>query len=61
MANYKKMYSILCGAVSEAIDATPERAKELLQEALFEAEDIYIQTCREDSGEDIRSQSDDGA
>lgn len=46
MANYKKMYSILCGAVSEAIDATPERAKELLQEALFEAEDIYIQTCR---------------
>lgn len=48
MADYKKMYCIICSAASEAIDAPPEKAKQLLQNALFEAENIYIRTCEED-------------
>lgn len=48
MADYQKMYCLLCGVISEAIDAPPEKAKMLLQNALFEAEEIYIQTCEED-------------
>ena len=61
MADYKKMYSILCAAVSEALDAPPEQAKALLQEALFAAEELYIQTCGEDDGEDTRPQIGSGA
>lgn len=44
---YRRMYAILCCAASEAIDALElpgnvERAKEILQQALWEAEDIYV-------------------
>ena len=47
MANYKKMYAILCGAVDDAIEeleeipqARPEVEK--LKSALLEAEEIYV-------------------
>ena len=43
MPDYKKMYYILCDAASRAIDAVPEEAKRLLQRALDEAEEIYLQ------------------
>ena len=47
MADYKTMYQILCKAASEALDALPvteatKKARELLQSALYEAEDLYI-------------------
>ncbi|MCH5353208.1 MAG: hypothetical protein J1E06_07055 [Acutalibacter sp.] len=48
MADYQKMYSLLCRAASKAIDAPPEEARQLLQKALFEAENIYIHTCEGD-------------
>ena len=47
MANYKKMYAILCGAIDEVLDdlnripfALPSAAK--LQKALLDAEDEYV-------------------
>ena len=48
MPNYKKMYTLLCIAVSAALDMLPDtkenaRALVLLQSALMEAEDIYIE------------------
>ena len=47
MADYKRMYAILCAATSEALDLLPElpengAGRELLQKALLEAEEIYI-------------------
>ena len=47
MADIAKMYAILCAAASEALDAlpdTPENApgRDILQKALYEAEDIYL-------------------
>lgn len=48
MADYQKMYYIICSAASKAIDAPPEETKQLLQTALYEAEDIYIRTWKED-------------
>ena len=49
MADYKKMYTILCGAVDEVIDpleqipmARPSAV--VLREALLQAERIYIDT-----------------
>ena len=49
MANYRKMYAVLCAAIDEVIDplekiplATPRARK--LREALEEAENIYIET-----------------
>ena len=47
MADYKHMYAILCAAASEALDRlpdTPENApgRELLQTALLEAEEVYL-------------------
>lgn len=48
MADYQKMYYLICSSASKAIDAPPEEAKRLLQTALYEAEDIYIRTCGED-------------
>ena len=48
MADYQKMYYLLYRAASEAIDAPPEEAKRILQEALYEAENIYIRTCGEE-------------
>lgn len=47
MADYQKMYYIVCDAASKAIDAPPEEAKRLLQAALYEAEDVYIRSCQE--------------
>ena len=51
MADYQKMYYLLCSAASKAIDAPPEEAKQLLQNALHEAENIYIYTCEGDSNQ----------
>lgn len=50
MADYQKMYYIICNAASKAIDASPEEAKQLLQKALLEAENVYICTCGEVQG-----------
>ena len=45
---YQKMYAILCGAISEALDSLPFTAdnlkiKLLLEKALQDAEDLYIE------------------
>ena len=48
MANYQKMYYILCTAASEAIDAPSEQARQILRKALEEAEEIYIQTAEDE-------------
>ena len=48
MADYQKMYYLLCSAASKAIDAPPEEARRLLQKALDEAEEIYLYTREED-------------
>ena len=47
MPDYEKMYAILCAASSDALDALPETAENaagraLLQAALDEAEELYI-------------------
>lgn len=49
MADYKKMYAILCKAIDDAIDPLeqiPEakRISKDLQDALLGAEEIYIDT-----------------
>lgn len=51
MADYQKMYFLLCSAASKAIDAPPDEARRLLQNALHEAEEIYIRTCGEGDDE----------
>ena len=46
MPNYQKMYSILCGAASDALDQLPEKPDEairILQTALDQTEELYIQ------------------
>ena len=53
MADYKKMYAILCAAASEALDAlpdTPENAggRNILQIALYAVEDMYINASDDD-------------
>ena len=47
MPDYKKMYAILCGAASDALDVLPETeenaaGRALLQRALDKAEELYI-------------------
>lgn len=42
MADYQKMYDIVCDAASKAIDAMPEEANRLLQTALLEAIHPYL-------------------
>ena len=49
MADYKKMYAILCSAVDSVIDpleqiplALPQA--QILRKALLDAEDLYIET-----------------
>lgn len=47
MPDYKKMYAILCGAASDALDALPETeengpGRAILQAALGRAEELYI-------------------
>jgi len=48
MPDYKKMYAILCAAASAALDMLPEApenaaARFRLQEALYEAEELYME------------------
>ena len=51
MADYRKMYYVVCAAASKAIDAPPEQARAFLQQALDAAEEIYIRTCDADDQE----------
>lgn len=48
MVDYRKMYYILCSAASKAIDLPPLEAKQILQQALEESEEVYIQTCEDE-------------
>ncbi len=53
MPDYKKMYAILCGAASDAIDLladakNSERAKAELLRALLQAEELYLDACDEE-------------
>ena len=46
-ADYQKMYAILCGAASHALDALPDApecapARRILTEALEQAEELYL-------------------
>ena len=47
MANYEKMYAILCGAASDAVDLLEscglQQAIDLLKERLLETEAMYIE------------------
>ena len=48
MSDYQKMYYILCDAASKALDALPDgaaEAREILEAALAEAEERYIETA----------------
>ena len=52
MVDYQKMYYILCRAASDAIDSLPENednqeARQMLQAALLEAEEIYVSDSEE--------------
>ena len=52
MADYQKMYYILCRAMDKALDVLPdggEEARQVLQQAMYEAEERYIETS-EDAG-----------
>ena len=45
---YQKMYAILCGAISDALDSLPPTAENLkvqllLEKALQDAEDLYVE------------------
>ena len=49
MADYKKMYAVLCGAVDDIIDTLEEiplafSSAKILRNALEQAEEIYIET-----------------
>ena len=53
MVNYQKMYFILCRATSDALDKLPDTedvraARQLLQTALLEAEEVYISDSTSD-------------
>ena len=53
MPVYKLMYAILCAAASEALDRLPETpeneaGRALLQQALLEAEEVYVGEAGED-------------
>ena len=53
MPDYKTMYHVLCAAASEALDELPDEpanaaGRVILQNALNEAEDIYIDTSDEE-------------
>lgn len=52
MADYPKMYAILCAAASDALDALPDtpenrRAAQLLRQALEKAEALYLDSAEE--------------
>lgn len=48
VAEYTKMYAILCGGISDALDCLPftpatEETRRILEDALEEAEEVYLQ------------------
>lgn len=50
MVNYKKMYAVLCSAIDHALEdleksSTAAGSVKILQDALLEAEEIYIASC----------------
>lgn len=53
MADYPKMYALLCGAISDALDlltdhsTQAQRARFVLQQALFQAEELYLASPEE--------------
>lgn len=52
MTDYKRMYAMMCGAVSDVLDILPDReenssARVLLQRAMLQSERIYIDTVEE--------------
>ena len=52
MTDYRKMYLVLCDAVSKALDELPDEpanaaGRDILQSALNQAEDIYIDTAED--------------
>ena len=52
MVDYQKMYYILCRAMDRALDVLPEEAAEarqILQQALDEAEEKYIETAEDEN------------
>jgi len=44
MPEYQKMYSILCGAISDALDNfdNKTKVKKILEDSLLQTEEIYI-------------------
>ena len=48
MTDYQKMYYTVANAASDAIDAEPEKARQILLKALDKAEEIYIATCTDE-------------
>lgn len=53
MADYQKMYALLCGAIDSVLDGLQEIPLArpyvlVLNEALLKAEDIYIDTADEE-------------
>ena len=53
MADYQRMYALLCSEVSKALDSIPEAEPFLdlrrrLLDALEQAENIYIDTAEDD-------------
>ena len=49
-----KVYAILCGAVSDALDCLPvlpetARARQILEQAAAQTEELYIQECEDSS------------
>ena len=52
MTDYERIYHIVCAAMDRALDmledkANVEQARQVMQAALLEAEELYIQTCGE--------------
>ena len=57
MPDYEKMYHIVCSAVSKALDLLPKTyentvGRMLLQEALYEAEELYVSDDASPDSED---------
>ena len=55
MPDYQKAYYILCAAASGALEALPDTienavGRKLLQDGLYAAEDLYIDTSDPESG-----------
>ena len=55
MTEYKKMYAILCSGISEAMDLmerdSHREAYLRLQKALYDAEDLYVESAPETANE----------